>query len=133
MARQRSTVPPYQRHSSGRARIRTYDANGNRIEIILPGEFGCEESKAEYARILARLAAGNGALPALKATTDCTIAELVLKFLEFASIYYVGPVTKETTNEVVACRAALRPLCRLYGKTPRRNSAPWLCSPFEPP
>lgn len=57
MARRRSTVPPYLRHSSGKARIRTYNASGKRIEIILPGEYGSVQSKAEYARIIAQLAA----------------------------------------------------------------------------
>jgi hypothetical protein len=63
MARQRSTVPLYQRHSSGKARVRTYGADGKRVEIILPGAYGSEESKAEYARIVAQLAVGNGTLP----------------------------------------------------------------------
>jgi len=34
MARQRSTVPAYQKHSSGRARFRNYDADGKRTEIL---------------------------------------------------------------------------------------------------
>src|SRR5438094_622708 len=112
MARQRSTVPLYQRHSSGHARVRTYDTNGKRIEIILPGDYGSDESKAEYARVVAQLAAGKGTLPT-KATHDCTIAELVLKYMEHASTYYVDPTTKAPTSEQAALKEAVRPLVRL--------------------
>jgi integrase len=124
MARQRSTVPLYQRHSSGRARVRTYDSSGKRVEIILPGAYGSDDSKAEYARIVAQLASGKGALPASKPNHDCTIAELVLRYMEHAESYYVDPATKKNTNEVVAFRCALRPLCRLYGDIPAAEFGP---------
>lgn len=118
MARQRSTVPTYQRHSSGRARVRTYDASGKRVDIILPGEFGSEESKAEYARILSQLAGGKGALPASGPVNDFTISELVLEYLKHASTYYVDPITKAPTSEQTALRDAVRPLARLFGPLP---------------
>jgi hypothetical protein len=86
MARQRSKVPPYQRHSSGRARVRTYSASGKRIEIILPGNYGSDESKAEYARVVAQLASSKGTLPvASKPNRDCTINELVLAYMDCRS------------------------------------------------
>lgn len=81
MARQRSMIPAYQKHSSDRARVRTYDSSGKRIEIVLPGEYGSDESKAEYERILSRLRAGNGNLPAEKPASDLTTAELVARFM----------------------------------------------------
>jgi len=57
--------------------------------------------------------------PAAETTKrDITIAELVLKFMEHANTYYVDPITKIATNEVIACRAALRPLCRMYADIP---------------
>src|ERR1017187_6940761 len=110
MARQRSTLPPYQRHSSGRARVRTYDASGKRIEIILPGDYGSDESKQEYERILSQLRAGAGNLPAEKSATDITIIELVEKFMAHAETYYVDPVEKTPTSEIWALAAAFRPL-----------------------
>ncbi len=123
MARQRSTVPLYQRHSSGRARVRAYDATGKRVEIILPGEYGSEESKAEYARVLAQLAGGKGALPAAsKPNHDCTINELVLAYMDHAESYYVDPVTKEPTSEQPAIKDAVRPLFASSVRCPSRNS-----------
>jgi hypothetical protein len=104
MARQRNKIPAYQRHSSGRARVRTYDADGNRIEMILPGEYGSEQSKREYARILTQVVS-NGSLLHNSPVHEITIAELALKFMAHASAYYIDPVTKAPTNEVVAIMA----------------------------
>jgi hypothetical protein len=70
MARLRSTIPACQRDGSGCARVRTYDASGKRVEIVLPGNYGSDESKQEYERILSQLRVGNGALPATKAISD---------------------------------------------------------------
>jgi integrase len=124
MARQRSTIPTYQKHSSGRARVRTYDGEGNRVEIILPGEYGSEQSKQEYARILATINAGNGLPTKQSFKHDITIDELALKYLEHAHTYYVDQVTRATTNEVVAIECALRPLCRMYGDQPAAEFGP---------
>lgn len=52
MAYQRNTIPSYQHHSSGRARVRTYGTDGKRIDIVLPGVYGSAESKQEYERML---------------------------------------------------------------------------------
>ncbi len=119
MARQRSSVPPYQRHSSGKARVRTYDSSGKRGEIVLPGPYGSNESKAEYARVVVQLANGKGTLPAAsKPNRDCTITELVLAYMAHAESYYVDPVTKEPTSEQTAIKDAWRPLVRLFGSLP---------------
>ena len=118
MSRKRSTVPLYQLHSSGRARVRTYDASGKRIEIILPGEYGSDESKAEYARVIAQLASGKNTLPAAMTGNDLTVAELVLRFMEHSRTYYVDPATKKPTSEQTAIKEACRPLCRLFGSVP---------------
>jgi integrase len=118
MARQRSMVPLYQRHSSGKARVRTYDSSGNRVEIILPGNYGSDESKQEYERILSQLRVGKGTLPATKPNHDCTITELVLEYMLHAESYYVDPVTRRPTSEQAAIKAAWRPLVRLFGSLP---------------
>jgi integrase len=115
MARLRSTIPAYQHHSSGRARVRTYDASGKRVEIVLPGDYGSDESKQEYERILSRLRVGNGALPAMKAVSDLAIAELVQRFMgEHVEQHYRRPDgthTGEKHNFVMS----FRPLVRLFG------------------
>jgi integrase len=119
MARPRLSVPTYRKHSTGRAVISVYTAQGTRTEILLPGEHGSRESKEEYARILRRLEANDGRMPADKVVRDrdITIAELVLKFMAHAETYYVDPVTKEPTSEIAALGAAVRPLVRMYATT----------------
>jgi integrase len=104
--------------------VSIYRQDGSRTEIILPGKFGSEQSKQEYERLLCHLRANGGQLPAGTAKKDVTIAELVLEFMERANTYYVDPVTKAATNEVIACRAALRPLCRLYADAPAAEFGP---------
>jgi integrase len=124
MPRPRKLIPTYRKHSSGRAAVSIYRANGIRTEVLLPGDFGSEQSKQEYERLLCQLRANGGHMSVHVAKKDITIAELVLKFMEYANTYYVDPITKVATNEVIACRAALRPLCRLYADTPAVEFGP---------
>jgi hypothetical protein len=76
MARKRNSIPAYQRHSNGQARVRTYDANGMRVEILLPGDYDSAQSKEEYERVLAQLRVGSGRLPNAKPSSDLTMCEL---------------------------------------------------------
>ncbi len=124
MPRPRSTIPTYRKHSAtGRAAVSFYRADGTRTEVVLPGKYGSAESKAEYERLLSQLRANGGRLPT-DHRQDLSVDELVLKFMEHANAYYVDPVTKEPTREVVTCRDSLRPLCRLYGNTPAAEFGP---------
>jgi integrase len=116
MARPRNTVPAYRRHSqTGRAVVSIYRQDGSRTEVILPGKYGSDQSKQEYERLLCQLRANGGKLPSDAARKDFTVAELVLKYMEHASTYYVDPVSKEPTTEQSAIREAVRPLVRMYG------------------
>jgi integrase len=127
MARKRNSVPTYQLHSSGRARIRTYDANGERVEIVLPGDYGSDESKQEYERILAQIRGNGGTIFAFqtaKSKNDLTIAELVAAFMAHAKTYYVDPITKMPTSEISALAAAFRPLVRLHARQPAVEFGP---------
>ena len=91
MARPRNLIPTYRKHSTGRAAVSIYRADGSRAEILLPGEFGSEESTLEYERLLAQLRVGNGKLPSEKPSTDFTIAELIERFMrEHVEIHYRG-------------------------------------------
>jgi hypothetical protein len=125
MPRPRNAVPTYRRHfQTGRAAVSIYRADGSRTELLLPGDFGSQESSLEYERLLCQLRAHGGMLPIDAAKRDITIAELVLKFMAHAETYYVDPVTKMATSEVVACRDGLRALCRLYAETPAVKFGP---------
>ena len=124
MPRPRLTVPTYRRHANGQAVVSVYRADGSRTEILLPGKFGSAESKQEYERVLAQLRANNGSLPQAKHATDITIVELVERFMEHARGYYVDPVTRNPTSEILALVAAFRPLVRICGSEPAASFGP---------
>ncbi|MGD0767780.1 MAG: hypothetical protein ABSB42_06240 [Tepidisphaeraceae bacterium] len=85
--------------------------------MIYLGIFGTSASKAGYNQIIAEwLAAGR------RRPTDpqaITIAEVVAAFRRHASVYY-GPDSQTPTN----IDEALRPVVRLYGKTPAVEFGP---------
>ena len=125
MARtKRGTPPSYRRHSSGQACVSVRLPDGRRREILL-GAWESPESKAEYARILAELAANQGCLtskvPGMEASTapDLTVNEVIVAFWQHAEQHYRredGTPTGEADN----FRDALRPLKALYGHTAAR-------------
>jgi integrase len=123
MARtKRGTPPSYRRHSSGQACVTVRGVDGKRRELLL-GPWESSESKAEYARVLAELAANQGSMPAKArgpAPTDLTVNEVVLAFWRHAEQHYRKP-DGTPTGELDNLRDALRPLKDLYGHTPARD------------
>jgi integrase len=127
MARtKRGTPPSYRRHSSGQACVTVRGPDGRRREILL-GAWESAESKAEYARVLAELAAQQGRLPhqapGAPATTDLSVNEVILAFWDHAEQHYCredGTPTGEADNY----REALHPLKALYGHTTARAFGP---------
>jgi integrase len=127
MARtKRGTPPSYRRHSSGQACVTVRGPDGRRREILL-GAWESAESKAEYARVLAELAAHQGRLPhqapGASTTTDLSVNEVILAFWRHAEQHYRredGTPTGEADNY----REALRPLKALYGHTTAREFGP---------
>jgi hypothetical protein len=123
MARtKRGTPPSYRRHSSGQACVTVREPDGRRREILL-GPWESPESKAEYARILAELAANQGRVrPRAQgpASTDITVNEVILAFWHHAEQHYRRP-DGTPTGELDNLRDALRPLKALYGHTLARD------------
>jgi integrase len=123
MARtKRGTPPSYRRHSSGQACVTVRDPDGRRREILL-GQWESPESKAEYARVLAELAANQGSMrPKTRgpAPADITINEVVLAFWRYADQHYRSP-DGTPTGELENLQNALRPLKALYGRTHARD------------
>jgi integrase len=123
MARTKRGIPPsYRRHSSGQACVTVRDPDGRRREILL-GPWESPESKAEYARILADLAANQERTrPKARgvALADITINEVLLAFWRHAEQHYRS-TDGTPTGELDNLRDALRPLKALYGHTPARD------------
>jgi integrase len=119
MARtKRGTPPSYRRHSSGQACVTVRCSAGRRREILL-GPWESQESKAEYARVLAELAINQMRLPHSQGGTrgGLSVNEVILAYYSHAETYYRRP-DGTPTSEVDNIRLALRPLKRLYGHTP---------------
>jgi hypothetical protein len=98
MSRPRNTIPTYRKHKlTGRAAVSIYRTDGSPTEVILPGEFGSEQSRQEYERLLCQLRANGGRLPAENSSSDLTIAEVIEKFMAHAETY-LRRSSHEATN-----------------------------------
>lgn len=118
MARPKKSVPSYLLHRpSGRARVRI----GGR-DVYL-GRHNSPESLEEYRRLLTEHFE-NPACPdpviAQGIEEPWTVAQLAVKYDEFAKVHYVKD--GEPTDE--RYRAVIPPLVRLYGSTPVRSFGP---------
>lgn len=122
MPRRSNPVPSYRLHkSSGQARVLI---GGQHIYL---GAYGSEASRQRYARLLAKQTATSKSSnrPQSAVTTldrELTVAELVLRYWEFAETYYVKD--GQPTKELVSMREALRPVRRLFGDTQAEQFGP---------
>ena len=100
-------IPKYSLHkATGQALVRINS------KAIYLGEYGSEESKAKYDRLIAKWLTGEK----LSAPSGLTIARLCLKYVdEHVKSYYVK--NGRQTSEVSSIQAALRPLVRRFGRT----------------
>ena len=86
------------------------------------GKFGSEASKAAYDRLISEwLIKGRAQRPQPK-ESELTISELIVDYLEYVTTYYVKNGVR--TAEQHCINAAIRPLRRLYGKTPAIKFGP---------
>jgi integrase len=82
------------------------------------GQYGSPESHEKYARLIAqRHAAGGSTAVVLEppAPVEVSVNELILRYLDHASGYYVK--NGRRTGEFDNIHCAVRPLKRLYGRT----------------
>jgi integrase len=123
MARQ-SKPPSYLLHrQSGQAMTVVRAPDGRRRQVLL-GPYGSEESKAEYARVLAEWSASAARLTSR--TSDSagpTVAALVERFKEHVRLHY-RHADGTPTSEVNNYTQALRRLEDLYGPTPAAMFSP---------
>lgn len=118
MPRPKNSVPTYRRHSSsGQACVWL---NGRDVYL---GKYNSPESRAEYARLVAELAAAPAAPPTLSRRSGPTVDEVLLAFWRWAESHYRRP-DGTPTNQIVEYRSTLRPLRALYGHTPAADFGP---------
>ncbi len=88
MSRRSNPVPKYRHHKASGQAVVTVNVNGRRKDVYL-GVFGSEESKSEYARVVAEFRVST--LDPTTAKKSLTVAEVLLAFRKHAERYYVRP------------------------------------------
>jgi hypothetical protein len=111
MPRSRASVPSYRLHKpTGQAVVTIRTATGERRDVYL-GKYNSEESRAEYARVIAELASSTPAAPKNTAA-ELTIDQLLLLFLQHAEKHYRRP-DGSPTDQVTEFKNAAKPLHKL--------------------
>src|SRR5262245_21263425 len=99
--RTRPRIPTYRLHKqSGQAVVTLSDGQGGRRDVLL-GNYGTEESKAEYQRVLLEWEANGRRLPARQEAADLTVAEVIERYWRHVGGYYRhadGTPTSEVTS-----------------------------------
>jgi hypothetical protein len=106
MSRPKNHIPSYLLHKkSGQARVRL--KNGTRCRDVYLGEYGSPESLEKYHRVLAEYLGDNGHEQLEPESVwptspdDWTVAELAVKYDDFARLHYVKN-GKPTEDRVVS-------------------------------
>jgi hypothetical protein len=89
--------------------------NGRDVNL---GVFGTLAAQTEYDRVVAEWLANGRRLPS--AGDDLTIAELALRYSEYAENYYA----KTSTGEIPGIKPAMKDLVRLFGRLGVREFGP---------
>jgi integrase len=112
-------IPKY-RNKDGRAVVTLPDASGRRVDHLL-GEYGTDESKAEYSRVVKEWQTNNRRIVAHN--SDITIAELLADFVDHAEQHYRHP-DGTPTGEADIFKIAFRPMKALYAHTQAADFGP---------
>ena len=109
MSRPKSLIPKYRQHrASGQAVVTISDHSGRRRDVYLGG-FGTEESKAEYARVIAEWQVSRSR-PVT--TAGLSIAELFVAYLDYAESHLGAK-----SNEVSEIKRVIKVVREMYGET----------------
>jgi integrase len=124
MPRPKKSVPSYSLHKpTGQAYVRLPDGAGGRKTVYL-GAYDSPESRAEYARLVAELAAAPvPAAPTDRGGPGLSVNELLLAFWRHAERHY-RRADGTPTNELPQYRQTFRLVKELYGHTPAAGFGP---------
>jgi integrase len=119
----RSRIPSYRHHkASGQAIVTIRTANGDRRDVYL-GVYNSNESRAEYARLVAELATGASAEAVVNQPATPTVDEMLLAWWMWAENHYRREDGSQT-NQLVEYKYTLKPLRKLYGHTKAKDFGP---------
>lgn len=115
MPRHANATPSYRRHKTTNQAVCTVrHPNGQRKDLYL-GPWKSAESKREYARIIAVLAANNGIYPV--GSQDLAVNEALVRYVKFIESSLIDENGKPLPS-VANIKSALSPLKTLFGSTP---------------
>ncbi|MCE9564940.1 MAG: tyrosine-type recombinase/integrase [Planctomycetes bacterium] len=115
MARPKNTTASYLRHKpSGRARFVWTDPAGHHHDKLLPGEFGSQESRDAFARTMLECTVSPAAVAREKKPNAFGLAELLVRYLSHATMYYRDRDGK-TASALVEVKLVIRAIRKLYG------------------
>ncbi len=111
-------VPRYRLHRESGQAIVTLGAR----DFYL-GKHGTDESRNEYDRLIGEWLANGRAIPVRAQSEDgISVAELVVAYYRHAESYHRK--NGKLTDEVNKIRCTMRPVARLYGRTPANDFGP---------
>ncbi|HUW30810.1 MAG TPA: site-specific integrase [Planctomycetota bacterium] len=113
-------IPSYRRHRPSGQAVVTIERKDHYL-----GPWRSRESKLAYERLISEWLANGRCLPRgnfQSAQSDVTIAELVLKYVQFAESYYAKG--GQPTKELDRIKSAVKPLNRLYSSELARDFGP---------
>lgn len=105
------TLPTYRYHKARDCAVVTIDGRNRYL-----GSYGSPESHEAYARLIAEWNSNGKQFfptPAESSSAEQSVGEIMLRYMTFATGYYVK--NGEPTGEVENIRCALRSLKKLYG------------------
>ncbi len=116
----RSYAPPsYRLHKARNCAVVTIHGKNHYL-----GPYGSASSREKYARLVLNWQPERSTPPETAPLVEsiATVSGLILRYLDFASTYYVKH--GEPTGELDNLRCALRPLKEMFGATPARDFGP---------
>jgi integrase len=109
-------VPNYRHHKPSGQAVVTLNGHDHYL-----GKWDTPESHAEYDRLIAEwLASGRQFGPRQASAVGLTVNEVILPYWQHVQSYYRHPDGRPT-SEVHNIKLALRPLKKLYGRTPAKD------------
>jgi integrase len=117
MPRPKKAAPSYLKHkASGRARFVWTDPDGHHHDKLLPGEYGSEESRQAFARMILERQVSPAAIAGVPKPVTLTVSELLVRYLTHATMYYSSTDGKPS-SALVETRLVIRALRTLYEAT----------------
>ena len=124
MPRPKNPAPSYLRHkASGRGRFVWTDPAGNHHDKLLPGEFGSDESRAAFARLMLECQVSPAAVATPRGAAPLSVVELLARYFAFATMHYSGRDGKPS-SALTEAKLVVRAIRTTYGETPAAEFGP---------